>query len=57
MSLVFSQLSGYLTSSAVIARPISMRWISQVPSKIVKLSGLAPRDQEVCSQLHAQPRN
>jgi hypothetical protein len=27
----------YLTSSPVIARPISIRWISEVPSKIVKI--------------------
>ena len=29
--------SGYLTSSPVTARPISIRWISDVPSKIVKI--------------------
>ena len=27
----------YLTSSPVTARPISIRWISDVPSKIVKI--------------------
>ena len=29
--------SGYLTSSPVTVRPISIRWISEVPSKIVKI--------------------
>jgi hypothetical protein len=29
--------SGYRTSSPVIARPISIRWISDVPSKMVKI--------------------
>jgi hypothetical protein len=29
--------SGYLTSSPVKARPMIMRWISEVPSKIVKI--------------------
>jgi hypothetical protein len=33
----------------VTVRPISIRWISDVPSKIVKLVGLAPRDQDMCS--------
>jgi len=32
--------SGYRTLSAVTARPIIMRWISLVPSKMVKFSGL-----------------
>jgi hypothetical protein len=31
------QVSGYLGSSPVIVRPISIRWISDVPSKIVKI--------------------
>jgi hypothetical protein len=34
---------GYLTSSPVAARPMIMRWISDVPSKIVKI--LASRCQ------------
>jgi hypothetical protein len=29
--------SGYLTSRPVRARPMIMRWISEVPSKIVKI--------------------
>ena len=29
--------SGYRTSSPVIVRPISIRWISDVPSKMVKI--------------------
>jgi hypothetical protein len=28
---------GYITSNPVTVRPISMRWISDVPSKIVKI--------------------
>jgi hypothetical protein len=36
-------------SSPVIVRPISIRWISDVPSKIVKLLGLASCDQDMCS--------
>jgi hypothetical protein len=31
------QVRGYLTSSPVIVRPISIRWISLVPSKMVKI--------------------
>ena len=30
---------GYRTSRPVTARPMIMRWISEVPSKMVKLSG------------------
>jgi hypothetical protein len=30
-----------------------IRWISEVPSKIVKISGLAVYDQDVYSLLHA----
>jgi hypothetical protein len=29
--------SGYRTSSPVTARPMSIRWISLVPSKMVKI--------------------
>jgi hypothetical protein len=32
--------AGYRTSRPVMARPMIMRWISEVPSKIVKMSGL-----------------
>ena len=32
------------TSSPVTARPMSIRWISEVPSKMVKLSGLVIGD-------------
>jgi hypothetical protein len=32
--------SGYLTSSPVTARPMSIRWISDVPSKMVKIVDL-----------------
>jgi hypothetical protein len=37
--------SGYRTSSPVIARPISIRWISDVPSKMVKIlaAGTVPQ--------------
>ena len=35
---------GYLTSSPVTARPMIMRWISEVPSKIVKLSEVTTPD-------------
>ena len=34
----------YLTSSPVTARPMISRWISEVPSKIVKLSGVVTGD-------------
>jgi hypothetical protein len=30
------------------ARPMIMRWISEVPSKIVKLSGVAGAEQRAC---------
>jgi hypothetical protein len=30
----------YRTSSPVIVRPISIRWISEVPSKMVKILAL-----------------
>jgi hypothetical protein len=39
----------YRTSRPVTARPISIRWISLVPSKMVKLFGLGNRDQGLCS--------
>ena len=39
----------YLTSNPVTARPMIIRWISLVPSKIVKLFGLGKRDQGLCS--------
>ena len=34
----------YRTSSPVTARPMSIRWISEVPSKIVKFSGVVIGD-------------
>jgi hypothetical protein len=34
----------YRTSSPVTALPMIMRWISEVPSKIVKLSAVAVCD-------------
>jgi hypothetical protein len=34
----------YRTSRPVTARPISIRWISDVPSKMVKLSGVVTGD-------------
>jgi hypothetical protein len=34
--------SGYLTSSPVTVRPISIRWISDVPSKMVKIVDYPP---------------
>jgi hypothetical protein len=34
----------YPTSSPVAARPMIIRWIPGVPSKIVKISGLAVCD-------------
>ena len=33
------------TSSPVTARPMIRRWISEVPSKMVKMSGVARADQ------------
>ena len=33
---------------AADARPMIMRWISEVPSKIVKLSDVAPAEQRAC---------
>jgi hypothetical protein len=33
----YNRRSDYRTSSPVIVRPISIRWISDVPSKIVKI--------------------
>ena len=30
-------------------RPMIIRWISDAPSKIVKLSGPTSRDQDLCS--------
>ena len=39
-----SAAQGYLTSSPVTARPMIIRWISEVPSKIVKLLGVAAGD-------------
>jgi hypothetical protein len=44
-----SRHKSYRTSSPVTVRPISIRWISDVPSKIVKLLGLVHRDQDMCS--------
>jgi hypothetical protein len=38
----------YRTSRPVTARPMIMRWISEVPSKIVKLSGMALADLRTC---------
>jgi hypothetical protein len=32
-----------------MARPMIIRWISEVPSKIVKFSGLTARNQDLCS--------
>ena len=46
----FPQVAGYLTSRPVTARPMIMRWISDVPSKIVKFSDLGVPDQEVSSE-------
>jgi hypothetical protein len=43
----------YRTSKPVTARPMIMRWISEVPSKIVKLLGLAACHQDLCSRLCA----
>ena len=40
----FSAGQSYRTSSPVRARPMIMRWISEVPSKIVKLSDVDARD-------------
>jgi hypothetical protein len=37
----------------VMARPMIIRRISEVPSKIVKISGPAVCDQDLCSRLHA----
>ena len=34
----------YRTSRPVTARPMIMRWISEVPSKIVKMSDVDTRD-------------
>jgi hypothetical protein len=34
----------YRTSSPVTARPMIMRWISEVPSKMVKLPGVVISD-------------
>jgi hypothetical protein len=39
---------GYLTSSPVTARPMIIRWISDVPSKMVKLSDVVKREQRLC---------
>ena len=39
----------YRTFRPVTARPTSMRWISLVPSKIVKLSGVVTGDWGLCS--------
>ena len=41
--------SSYLTSNPVTALPISIRWVSDVPSKIVKLSGLGACELDLCS--------
>jgi hypothetical protein len=52
----------YLTSSPVTARPISIRWISDVPSKIVKIlavravsAGQRPADPRAISTDPARP--
>jgi hypothetical protein len=37
------------TSSPVMARPMIIRWISEVPSKIVKISGPVVCDQDIRS--------
>ena len=39
---------GYRTSSPVMARPMIRRWISEVPSKMVKLSGVPGAEQRIC---------
>jgi len=36
----YTSRSGYLTSSPVTARPMIIRWISEVPSKMVKIFAL-----------------
>ena len=41
-------LDGYRTSSPVMARPMIRRWISEVPSKMVKLSGVPGAEQRIC---------
>ena len=41
----------YRTSRPVTALPMIMRWISDVPSKMVKLSGVATCDQDLSSRL------
>ena len=45
----------YRTSSPVIARPMSIRWISEVPSKIVKIlrrGAIARPGTRACSRSH-----
>jgi hypothetical protein len=37
VAAVVSAAQGYRTSRPVTARPMSMRWISEVPSKMVKI--------------------
>ena len=39
--------AGYRTSRPVMARPMIRRWISEVPSKMVKLSDVATCHQDL----------
>jgi AcrR family transcriptional regulator len=43
------------TSNPVTARPMIIRWISEVPSKMVKLSVPGTRDQDMCSLVESSP--
>jgi hypothetical protein len=45
----------YRTSSPVTALPIIMRWISLVPSKIVKFLAVVTCDQHACSRSSSSP--
>jgi hypothetical protein len=45
----------YRTSSPVTARPMIMRWISLVPSKMVKLSDVSVDEQRLYSRSSASP--
>jgi hypothetical protein len=36
-----------------MVQPMIIRWISEVPSKMVKISGPAACDQDLCSRLRA----
>jgi len=42
-----SAAQDYRTSRPVTARPMIRRWISEVPSKMVKLSGVHEAEQHV----------